>query len=278
MTKREKRYIQGFLVAVVLLGVVRCVFPSVAGEAEHKRAKSSELRVRSSELKEKGEEGQEIATQKGAEPLPIPPSPAASRSRFFRPDGSPVRNRIHSVPSFKDAFPDQNDVQLLSAQRWGVQPVDDRENAESRKAELVYAALSPYYHVDRLRQSIPYLVPRAAILLQDIGRTFYDSLQMKGVPLHQFIVSSMLRTRADVQRLRNFNHNATVNSCHTYGTTFDIAYNRYETVCAPGENRRKVRNDTLKWVLSEVLRDMRAAGRCHVKYEVKQGCFHITVR
>ena len=47
---------------------------------------------------------------------------------------------------------------------------------------------------------------------------------------------------------------------------------------APGEPRRQVRNDTLKWVLAEVLRDMRESGRCYVKYEVKQGCFHITVR
>ena len=37
-------------------------------------------------------------------------------------------------------------------------------------------------------------------------------------------------------------------------------------------------NDTLKWVLSEVLRDMREEGRCYIKYEVKQGCFHMTVR
>jgi hypothetical protein len=27
-----------------------------------------------------------------------------------------------------------------------------------------------------------------------------------------------------------------------------------------------------------VLRDFREAGRCYVKYEVKQGCFHITTR
>ena len=64
-----------------------------------------------------------------------------------------------------------------------------------------------------------------------------------------------------------------------YGTTFDICYNRYTTVSDPdGAPRRAVRNDTLKWVLSEVLRDMRDNKRCYVKYEVKQGCFHITVR
>ena len=37
-------------------------------------------------------------------------------------------------------------------------------------------------------------------------------------------------------------------------------------------------HDTLKWVLSEVLKDLRKQGRCHIKYEKRQGCFHITVR
>ena len=36
--------------------------------------------------------------------------------------------------------------------------------------------------------------------------------------------------------------------------------------------------DTLKMVLSEVLRDLRKADRCYVKYELRQGCFHITAR
>ena len=160
-----------------------------------------------------------------------------------------------------------------------MEPVADRRDAEKRKKELVFVGASPYFHVDPLRSSIPYLVPRAAVLLNDIGRAYYDSLQIKGIPLHQMIVTSVLRTREDVKKLRGYNQNATENSCHLYGTTFDICYNRYKTVSpAEGRQRRAVRNDTLKWVLSEVLRDMRENKRCYVKYEVKQGCFHITVR
>jgi hypothetical protein len=102
---------------------------------------------------------------------------------------------------------------------------------------------------------------------------------MKQVPLHKVIVTSVLRTKDDVDKLRNYNKNATENSCHLYGTTFDICYNRYKTVQDPdGPKRRQVQNDTLKWVLSEVLNDMRRNKRCYVKYEVKQGCYHITVR
>ena len=120
--------------------------------------------------------------------------------------------------------------------------------------------------------SIPYLVPRAAVLLEDIGKAFYDSLYVKGVPLNQLIVTSVLRSESDVEKLRRRNGNATERSCHLFGTTFDICYNRYHPVTQP------VRDDTLKWVLCEVLRDMREQGRCYIKYEVKQGCFHMTVR
>ena len=102
---------------------------------------------------------------------------------------------------------------------------------------------------------------------------------MKGLPLQQFIVTSVLRTRHDVARLQQYNGNATENSCHLYGTTFDISYTRYAPLHVPGERQgRAVRDDTLKYILSEVLNDARQQGRCYVKYERKQKCFHITVR
>ena len=94
------------------------------------------------------------------------------------------KHRINSVPSYKDAFPDLQETQILAANKNGVRPVQNREEAEKRKNELVYVGESPYYHVDKLNSSIPYLVPRAAMLLQDIGQAFYDSLYIKGVPLN----------------------------------------------------------------------------------------------
>ena len=181
-------------------------------------------------------------------------------------------HRILSVPNYKAAFPDSQSVQIVAANKWGVKPVQNREDAEARKKELVYVGESPYYHVDKLNSSIPYLVPRAALLLQDIGQAFYDSLYVKGVPLNQLIVTSVMRSMDDVKKLQRHNGNATDNSCHLYGTTFDICYNRYHAL------DQEVRNDTLKWVLSEVLRDIRQQDRAYIKYEVKQGCFHMTVR
>lgn len=187
-------------------------------------------------------------------------------------------HRVYSVPDFSNTFPDENDVQLIAADENGVRPPKNRAEAEHRMEDLVFVGANPYFYIDNLKQSIPYLVPKAAMLLHDIGKSFYDSLYVKGIPLHQIIVTSVLRTDEDVARLQRFNRNATENSCHRYGTTFDIGYNRYKTVSTEAEPRRQVRNDTLKWVLAEVLRDKRAAGRCYIKHEVKQGCFHITVR
>ena len=186
---------------------------------------------------------------------------------------------IRGVHDYKACFPDVQDVQIVAARRWGLSPVADLRQAEERKSELVFVGSSPYVVMDRaMSHSIPYLVPRAADLLTQIGRNFLDSLYLKGVPFHQVIVTSVLRTEGDLARLRQRNGNASEQSCHRFATTFDIAYNRYHTVCPPGEQRREVRNDTLKWVLCEVLRDLRAEGRCYIKYEVKQGCFHITTR
>ncbi len=186
--------------------------------------------------------------------------------------GDTIPHRIFSVPSFKNAFPDNQEVQIVAAERWGVRPVKNRADAEKRKKELVYIGQSPYYHVDKLKSSIPYLVPRAAVLLQDIGQAFFDSLYVKGIPFNKLIVTSVLRSMEDVSVLQRSNLNATERSCHLFGTTFDICYNRYHPVSQP------VRDDTLKWVLSEVLRDKREEGRCYIKYEVKQGCFHMTTR
>ena len=271
----KKRYLQGFALTVILLGMVRCVFPEVAGDTSSVSITSIDKVIDSTAQKTDTVQQKPVKLITEQEPA----ARSTVQSKFFHADGSLVKNRIYSVSSFSKAFPDQNDVQLIAAGKIGVKPVSDRSEAESRKAELVYVGANPYFYVDRLNSSIPYLVPQAAVLLQDIGRNFFDSLQVKGIPLHKIIVTSVMRSQDDVQKLRNRNGNATQNSCHLYGTTFDICYHRYKTVEDPdGPARRQVRNDSLKWVLSEVLNDLRNQNRCYIKYEVHQSCFHITTR
>lgn len=278
----KNRFLAGFAAIVALLALVRLVFPQVA--AERRPAEPSSTNVQSAETEAVQDESREAALEtdvvkdESQASASVEQSSVVTASRFFDAQGQPVKHRIFGVTSYLEAFPDSQQVQIQSAMKWGVSSVYNREEAEERKQELVYIGASPYYHVDRMYRSIPYLVPRAAALLNDMGRAYYDSLQLKGIPLHQFIVTSVLRTKEDVEKLRRYNGNATENSCHLYGTTFDICYNRYHTVAPPGERRRLVRDDSLKYVLCEVLRDMRRDGRCHIKYEVKQSCFHITVR
>ncbi len=293
----KNRFLLGFVVVVCVLALVRLISPGVA----EPRTSVADLSVADSlatdsvdqlAMAEEDKEGENKAANEIAETSDDLAQEAAGTgsetdaaadssntpSIFFDKNGKEVKHRIFSVPHFGNTFPDQQDVQILAANKHGVNPVQNREEAEHSKGKLVYVGSNPFFYVDKLNNSIPYLVPRASVLLQDIGRAYFDSLQIKGIPLHKIIVTSILRTKDDVAKLRTRNGNATENSCHLYGTTFDVCYNRYKQIQTRQQPRRQVQNDTLKWVLSEVLRDMRDRNRCLVKYEVKQGCFHITVK
>lgn len=198
---------------------------------------------------------------------------------LLTPDGKPIKNRVVSVRRFEDAFPDLNDVQLATASRMGVARTRDRAEAMRNKAKLVYIGDNPYYTVLPLSHSIPYLVPRAAVLLNEIARAFNDSLATKGYEPHKLLITSVLRTEEDVQKLRNVNRNASANSCHRFGTTFDISYNRFIQVTDDPQTNGAIHWVTVfKSILAEVLEDQRLMGTCYVKYERQQSCFHITAR
>lgn len=293
----KNRFLLGFVVVVCVLALVRLISPGVAeprtSVADLSVADSlvtdsvDQLAMAEEDKEEENKAANEIAETSDdlaqeAAGTGLETDAAADSSNtpsiFFDKNGKEVKHRIFSVPHFGNTFPDQQDVQILAANKHGVNPVQNREEAEHSKGKLVYVGSNPFFYVDKLNNSIPYLVPRASVLLQDIGRAYFDSLQIKGIPLHKIIVTSILRTKDDVAKLRTRNGNATENSCHLYGTTFDVCYNRYKQIQTRQQPRRQVQNDTLKWVLSEVLRDMRNRNRCLIKYEVKQGCFHITVK
>lgn len=271
--KLKNRYLEGMGVLIIVLALVRCMFPGVAGAIEEEAVDAVQSVV-----------GQE-ETPVVAEELPADGYQVSERAKANAlltmrclHEGE-KKHRILSVSDYQVAFPDTNALQLTAACHWGVTPVENRQDAERRNSQLVFIGSSPYYIIDNLTHSIPYLVPRAALLLDDLGRAFFDSLHVKGMPLHRFVVTSVLRSQYDVERLRKSNKNATEQSCHLYGTTFDISYTRFMAVEDPeGPTRRVSSNDSLKWVLAEVLRDARVGDRCYIKHEVKQPCFHITVR
>lgn len=188
-------------------------------------------------------------------------------------------HNIRGVVSYKRSFGDLNEVQLKAAKKWGISPIASREDALEIGDKLKEIVSCEYYAVDSLTHSIPFLVPKAAALVDTIGKNFIDSLGCKGLNPNKIIVTSVLRTKEDVKKLRRTNGNASKNSCHFYGTTFDVSWKRFVKVEDPdGRPMQDVSADTLKLVLSEVLRDLRKDERCYVKYELRQGCFHITVR
>ena len=191
-------------------------------------------------------------------------------------------HRIIGVHSWSDAFPDIQPVQLAAAKRNGIPPCATRGEAQRlvRKRKLVNICHSPLYVVDDLTHSMPYLVPKAQHLLNTICLNFIDSLQCKGMPLHLPVVTSVLRTTSDVSSLQRGNKNATTNSCHCYGTTVDITYNRFMPLVGHYNSSIEPTRWSLemKQVMAEVLRDLREQKLCYVKYEYKQACFHLTVR
>ena len=179
--------------------------------------------------------------------------------------------------SYASVFNDINDLHLEAATSVGLKTIPDkRDNIDPERLGLVKISDTGSYVVAKLTHSVPYLTKGAANELNRIADAFCAKLSENGLPHYRLVVNSVLRTKEDVTRLRRSgNVNATENSAHSYGTTYDISYTKFRK---SDESNDVMDPYDLTKVLGEVLRDERAAGRCYVKYERKQHCFHITAR
>ena len=193
----------------------------------------------------------------------------------------PVEDNLVCYPgrtfSYKIKF---NDLQLKQhevASRIGLpRPPKDRADAATMRKRLVEIKTNDNYIVDSLTHSVPYLIPSAKRELDSIGAEWADILSRNNLPHYRFYVTSVLRTEEDIKYLqRSGNINSVTQSCHCYGTTFDLAYMRYDKVT---RTRDYMHEDNLKLVLGQVLLNHQRAGKIFVKYEAKQSCFHVTVR
>lgn len=180
-------------------------------------------------------------------------------------------SRFRGFGALAVVFNDSNKYQYAAGERIGIKPIRRLSDAYFLKRPMVRIRTCQWYNVDPLTHSIPYLVPEAASLLETIGRNFKDSLKVRKLPGHKFRVTSVLRTAQSVKQLRRVNRNATDSSTHQLGTTFDISYSRFDP-----EGAARVSDEQLKYILAEVLRDLRAQNKCMVKFEIKSPCFHIT--
>lgn len=176
--------------------------------------------------------------------------------------------------SLSRVFNDSNKFHIAAAEANGITPLASPFEAWREGVKLQRLHTCEAYYLDNLTHSLPYLVPKAHTLLTDIGLAFRDSLRSRGGGDYRIKVTSVLRTPALVKKLRRRNRNAVDTSAHLYGTTFDISYLKF--IC---DSTRVIRTqEDMKNLLGEVVEDMRAHGRCYVKYERQQSCYHITVR
>lgn len=218
----------------------------------------------------------EVVEQEPAAPKLV----AAVQEEIIEEQGKPAIERKEIIYNRKrlpyaKLFADMNEEHLSVAKKVGLKSVP-KNRAEVVNDGLIEIRDNENYIVYDLRYSVPYLVPKAAAELQAIGRAFTDSLKNHGLLDYKLVVSSILRTEEDVARLRRSgNPNASANSAHCYGTTFDITYTRYYK---EDESEVFMQPFELTKVLGEVLRDRRNAGKILVKYERQEHCFHITVK
>ncbi len=176
--------------------------------------------------------------------------------------------------SLRKNFCDSNYLHYAAGKQYGIEPVTTLDDILNTDKTLIKIYSCREYFVDSLRHSYPYLVPRAARLLSDIGRTFNDSLRARGGGNYRLKVTSILRTDQSIKRLRRVNRIAVDSSAHRFATTFDISYSQF--ICSEPTGPHRTQAD-LKNLLAEVLHDFHCQGRCLIVYERKQACFHITV-
>jgi len=182
-----------------------------------------------------------------------------------------------------DKYSDLNAIHLKYAKANGIKGFkSDKEfKANIKKlvkdGDLVKIENCNYYVVDKLTHSHPYLTPKAAELLEDIGKRFQKKLEENNLKKSYYQVTSLLRTGQSQRRLSHSNTNASTNSSHLYGTTFDITYARVFRKPKLLRELEVADGPAIK-LLSETIGELRKEKRCVVVTERNERCFHITVR
>jgi hypothetical protein len=209
-----------------------------------------------------------------------PPAMPSNRAISGDSMGLISHAEIHNLPTYieqrplKEIFNDSNALQLVAARKNGFKPVKTLQDAYGIDRPLIRIFSCDAYMLDDLSASVPYLVPKAAQLLKEIGYAFQDSIRKRGGKSYRIKVTSVTRTAFSVSKLMRHNRSATENSCHQYGTTFDISWVKFDCL----DQSMVISLEDLKNILAEVVLDFRKKGRCYAIFERKSGCLHITVR
>lgn len=179
-----------------------------------------------------------------------------------------------------DKLNDPNELHLIHAQKNGLKkPFTTTEDfyakidSLKRNSILVEVTENKFYQVKVLHHSVPYLIPEAVDMLNEIGFRFQKRLQEKKRHNYRFRLTSLTRTEETQNSLSHCNGNAAAHSAHLYGTTCDISYkNFYDTNTDSIESSM----DPIL-AMTYVLVEMRKECKLLVVRERHQSCFHITV-
>lgn len=119
---RRIHFLTAFVLIVIALAITKCVNPQLALPrllSENDSIKNKPKHVPDSiELQAKRVDGIFLKER--------------NRLTLLKKDGSPVKNRVTSVPRFETSFPDLNDVQLATASRLGIPMIENRDEAHHR--------------------------------------------------------------------------------------------------------------------------------------------------
>ncbi|CAN5323677.1 hypothetical protein BH23GEM2_BH23GEM2_25720 [soil metagenome] len=173
--------------------------------------------------------------------------------------------------------------------------------ALEREGRLVRLANTRHWVMRDLGHSQPLAVPAVQAVLTEMGERFHARLAALGAPPFRMEITSVLRTAADQEALRQINPNATLGeSTHEYATTFDVLYSAYS---APSEPFTQISYPDAQWVesylrryadvsaervagrralelkaiLGNVLAEMQREGKVMVTIERLQPVYHVTV-
>jgi hypothetical protein len=190
---------------------------------------------------------------------------------------------------------------IKAAVKFGIPPIRDNEETDalykSGKLIKVESGADKQFYFYNVRDDYRYLTPDAAAGLDLLADRFQKNIQKRILsPIVKIAVSSAVRP-ADYQKgLTRKNFNASIESTHCYGTSFDIFYDDYYvTLPEPTSDNSTAKKieETLRRrfgfligdalrrefhsVLMETLIELQEEGIIYAILEKKQRCYHVTV-